>query len=401
MKRLIWICCCFYLLIGITSVVIAALLPELLSHYGRNYADGGNLIFAQFCGFLLGVLTQPLLSKKFGRSRMLSFTLWFIFAGFIVIAILPPWTIVLCFIPLVGFGSGIIESTIGAMIIDAVKDRTAVALSRLEVFYGVGALSMPIIISILIASGYWKISFYATCLFALLLAWAWSRFTSTHGHLLVNKKNIETHTIEASTINRGFVPLAMVSTCILLFFVYVGLEMSLVNFLPSILLETMKLDAAFAALSVSFYWGAMIVGRLVCGLLAEKFGYPRYLLWSTLGTFIVLICFLFVTTAWAAFAVITLMGLLMSGLFAIALIYSNSLFPGRTEQTTSKLIAASGLGGACMSWLTGRFMEQTSITFTLYFLVGLSALMVLLIVIMMRMRPVQATAAASTAESLS
>ncbi|SFM20376.1 MFS transporter, FHS family, glucose/mannose:H+ symporter [Paenibacillus sp. 1_12] len=398
MNRLIWVCCCFYLLIGITSVVIAALLPELLSHYGRNYADGGNLIFVQFCGFLLGVLTQPLWSRKFGRLRMLSFTLWFIFVGFMVIAILPPWTVVLCFIPMVGFGSGIIESTIGAMIIDSIKDRTAVAMSRLEVFYGVGALSMPILISILIASGYWKMSFYATCLFALLLAWAWSRFTSKHGHLLAHKKSAENRTVSIPD-HRGFIPFAMVSTCILLFFVYVGLEMSLVNFLPSILLETMHIDAAFAALSVSFYWGAMIVGRLVCGLLAEKFGYTRYLLWSTIGTFIVLACFLFVKTAWAAFAIITLMGLLMSGLFAIALIFSNSLFPGRTEQTTSKLIAASGLGGACMSWLTGRFMEQTSIAFTLYFLVGLSALMVLLIVVMTRLKPIQATATPSTADN--
>jgi FHS family glucose/mannose:H+ symporter-like MFS transporter len=149
MNRLIWVCCCFYLLIGINSVVIAALLPELLQHYGRNYADGGNLLFAQFCGLLLGVLSQPWLSKRLGRTRMLTFTLWLVFAGFLIIAVLPPWIIVLSVIPLVGFGSGIIESTIGAMIIDAVKERTAVALSRLEVFYGVGALTMPILINML------------------------------------------------------------------------------------------------------------------------------------------------------------------------------------------------------------------------------------------------------------
>jgi FHS family glucose/mannose:H+ symporter-like MFS transporter len=396
MNRLIWICCCFYLLIGFTSVVIAALLPELLMHYGRNYADGGNLIFAQFCGFLLGVLSQPWLSKRFGRIRMLSFTLWFIFAGFIAIAMLPPWGLVLCFIPLVGFGSGIIESTIGALIIDTVKERTAVALSRLEVFYGVGALTMPVLISILIAAGQWKLSFYATCLFVLALAWAWSRFSSANRHLLNQKQVSESQTASLPT-SGGFLPLAMISVCIALFFVYVGLEMSLVNFMPSILIETMHIDAAFAALSVSFYWGSMIGGRMVCGLLAERFGYKRYLLWCAAGTLIMLAGFVFVKTTWAALVIISLMGLFMSGLFAIALIFSNSLFPGRTEQTTSRLIAASGLGGACISWLTGRFMEQTSILFTLCFLVGLSVLMVLLLVMMTRMKPVPSAKTAAAA----
>jgi FHS family glucose/mannose:H+ symporter-like MFS transporter len=182
----------------------------------------------------------------------------------------------------------------------------------------------------------------------------------------------------------------MISLCIAVFFVYVGLEMSLVNFLPSILIEMMQVDTAFAALSVSFYWIAMIAGRLVCGFLAERFGYKRYMLWCATGTFVVLVSFLFVQTVWLAIIVITLMGLLMSGLFAIALIFSNSLFPGRTEQTTSKMIAASGLGGACMSWLTGRFMEKISVLFTLSFLVGLSMLLVVLLVIVTRMKPSQA-----------
>ncbi|NHN31579.1 MFS transporter [Paenibacillus agricola] len=388
MNKLIWVCCCFYLLIGINSVVIAALLPELLNYYGRNYADGGNLLFAQFCGLLLGVLSQPWLSKKLGRTKMLSSTLWLIFAGLLLIAVLPPWIFVLCLIPLVGFGSGIIESTIGAMIIDTIKERTAVALSRLEVFYGVGALIMPILISILIASGQWKLSFYATCLLALGLAWAWARFSRNHAQLLQQKPIIESHGLPHQ-YQQGLLPLAMISICIAVFFIYVGLEMSLVNFLPSILIETMQLDAAFAALSVSFYWSAMIAGRMVCGLLAERFGYKRYMLWCATGTLFVLASFLFVQTVWLAFAVITLIGLLMSGLFAIALIFANSLFPGRTEQTTSKMIAASGLGGACMSWLTGRFMENISVFFTLSFLVGLSLILVALLVAMTRMKPSQ------------
>ncbi|TDG00696.1 MFS transporter [Paenibacillus piri] len=384
-NKLVMVGCCFYLLIGCSSVVAATLLPELLSHYGRNYADGGNLLFAQFFGFLLGVLTQPLWIRRFGRIRMLTFTLVFICIGYAIIGLLPPWPVVLLFLPLVGFGSGMIESTVGALIIDAVKERKAVAMSRLEVFYGVGALVMPMLISLLIVIGWWRLAFFATGLSALLLGLIWLRYSSVNSEIV--SRGHEQHSAPPAALKYSRLSLAMLTVCVTVFFIYVGLELSIVNYLPSILMETMRVDAAVASLSVSFYWATMVLGRLVCGYLAERFGYKNYLLWCSAGTVVVLIGFVSITNLFGSFAMIMLMGLLMSGLFSIGLIFSNSLFPGRTEQTTSKLIAASGIGGAVLSWLTGRFMEQASISFTLWFIVALSVLLLGLLAVMARMRP--------------
>jgi len=386
MNRLVWVGCCFYLLIGCSSVVVAALLPELLGHYGRNYADGGNLLFAQFFGFLLGVLSQPLWIRRFGRIVMLTFTLFFILTGYLVIGFLPAWPVVVVFLALVGFGTGIIESTVGALIIDAVKERTTVAMGRLEVFYGVGALVMPMVISLFILSSWWRLSFFATSLFALLLSWIWWRFSSAN-RTVINRTFKQESVASDTTPAYGRINLRMLTVCIAVFFVYVGLEFSIVNYLPSILLETTQIDAAGASLSVSFYWVTMVLGRLVCGYLAERFGYSRYLLWCSAGTVIVLIGFVTSNHLYGSFAMILLMGLFMSGMFAVALVLSNSLFPGRTEQTTSKLIAASGIGGASLSWLTGRFMEQASVDFTLWFIVALSVLLLTLLAVMSRMKP--------------
>ncbi|WP_051620370.1 MFS transporter [Paenibacillus sp. UNC451MF] len=392
MSKLVWIGCCFYLLIGFTSVVAAALLPELMAHYGRDYADGGNLIFTQFFGFLLGVVTQPWWSRWLGRIRMLSFTLYFICIGYLIIGLLPPWPVVLLCLPLVGFGSGMIESTVGALIIDAIEDKKAVAMSRLEVFFGSGALLMPVAISLLIANGRWEFTFFGTSLFALLLAFIWWRYSAANGSFINITDGAETETPAAvprsTSLKYGSkLSSTMLVCCIIVFFIYVGLEMSIVNFLPSILLESMDVNAAVASLSVSFFWGTMVLGRLVCGLLAEKYGYVRYLLWCSTATVLVLIGLALMKQLVGAFIMILLIGLFMSGLFSIALIFSNSLFPGRTEQTTSKLIAASGIGGAAFSWLTGRFMEHASVSFTLWFLVVLGILLVAMLAVISRMKP--------------
>lgn len=51
MKKLIWIGCLSYFVIGLAHVVLGSILPVLLQHYDQNYSAGGELIFSQFAGF--------------------------------------------------------------------------------------------------------------------------------------------------------------------------------------------------------------------------------------------------------------------------------------------------------------------------------------------------------------
>lgn len=67
MKKLIWIGCLSYFVIGLAHVVLGSILPVLLNHYDQNYSAGGELIFSQFAGFLAGVLVSPFLNRRFGK----------------------------------------------------------------------------------------------------------------------------------------------------------------------------------------------------------------------------------------------------------------------------------------------------------------------------------------------
>ena len=57
----------------------------------------------------------------------------------------------------------------------------------------------------------------------------------------------------------------------------------------------------------------------------------------------------------------------MSGMFAVALIYANQLLPGRTEQTTSALIASGGLGGAILPLGVGWGMDHFHVGVSIWF----------------------------------
>lgn len=145
------------------------------------------------------------------------------------------------------------------------------------------------------------------------------------------------------------------------FFLYVGTEMSLANFMPAILIEKMNMKEAGAALSVTCFWIAMSVGRLFAGYIAEKFQYRVYILYSCLAAVLLMAIFPFTNQIWSAFLIILLLGLAFSGVFSIALVFASKMLPGTEESTPSILIASGGVGGAILPLLTGWSLDHLDV----------------------------------------
>ncbi|MGP0579885.1 MFS transporter [Paenibacillus peoriae] len=379
MKRLFALSCAFYLLIGITSVVLGALLPVLLPYYGLGYSDGGLLLFLQFFGFLVGVLFSPFMALHIGRKSMLSIALVSIVAGYAILGVLPSWTWVIVMTIWVGFGSGIIESSIGAFTIEFTEEQKAVAMSKLDVYFALGALLIPAVVSLYIWLGMWHLTFYTISLLTFILGLFWITMpTSSSSHLI--QADLQTSERSVEQARYSVQHRVLLGIFIVFFFVYMGLELGLMNFLPSILIETLQIRESVASLGVSILWIAMIIGRMFSGKIAESAGYIPFLLWSGIGTFCFLVAMAFVSSQWATYLLIFGAGLFMSGLFCIALVYANVLIPGMTERTTSILIASGGIGGAVLQYVTGWSMSEWSVTATLWILAAFSLILLLAVI---------------------
>lgn len=369
MRRIFALSCGFYLLIGITSVVLGALLPVLLTHYERGYSDGGFLLFLQFLGFLVGVLVAPSMTARIGRKSMLTIALICIVVAYAVLGFLPSWSVVLLLTILVGFGSGIIEPSVGAFTIEFTENRKAVAMSKLDVFFALGALLIPAVAALYIWLDLWHLTFYTVSALSLILMLLWVTMpTSAASYLKQAGENTASHTAGRARYSRKH--LGLLTIFVIFFFIYMGLELGLMNFLPSILVERLQLQESVASLSVSILWIAMIIGRLFSGKIAEAVNYMPFLIWSTVGTLLFAVAMVFVTGQWATYVLIFGTGLFMSGLFCIALVYANLLIPGMTERTTSILIASGGIGGAILQYVTGWSMSAWPVVNTIWILAG-------------------------------
>lgn len=389
MKKLIWIGCLSYFVIGLAHVVLGSILPVLLQHYDRSYSAGGELIFSQFGGFLAGVLVSPLLNRRFGKRGGILIATELLLCAEIAYAFLPPWGWMYVIAVAAGFGFGMIEAVIGTIIIAAITERTAIAMSRLEVLFGLGALLMPLVASPLIAAGYWRLSFLIVAAFSLvsLLFWAKGSFGPLQsvlddrppGFKAASAREGAGQTASGTRRlpykGRQWVVLGLF---IVFFFLYVGTEMSLVNFMPAIFIAKLGMSEAAAALTVTFFWLAMSAGRLFAGSIAEKISYRIYVLVSCFAALLLLVVFPFTEHRIAAFAVILLLGLFMSGLFSIALVFASKLLPGAEESTPSIMIASGGIGGAVLPLVTGWSMDHLQIAQTSGLLAAFAAMLFLL-----------------------
>ncbi|MDQ6418399.1 MFS transporter [Paenibacillus sp. LHD-117] len=375
MRRIVWLGCSAYFMVGLATVVFGALLPELLLSYGKSYTSGGQLVFAQFAGFFIGVALTPRLIDWLGYPR----TIWL---GMLSLAVThavffsePMWGLVIAFAALNGCGFGMTQTAIGTYLLET-TDQAAKTMSRLEVAFGIGALFMPIVTGILIAKYDWIWSFAIVAVAAFINMLFWTRNAMTAGR----NKPMKTMPSVSAAYQDTTIKKAPLSASLLLVFVgfvflYTGLETSLNNFLPSIFSQQFALHSSDASLSVTLLWVAMVIGRFATGYIADRLRYDRFLFYSAIGAGLSLAGMTMIGHPIAAFGFVMTTGLFLSGIFAVLIVYANRVFAGNTKRITSTLIASGGVGGAVLPYATGWSMDMLSATGAVWMLVGCAFLM--------------------------
>jgi len=371
MRNFAWIACLIYCINGFGHIILGTILEPMVDHYGVAYGDGGQLIMNQFLGFLIGVLIAPAVVKLIGRRitvmiALLSFTI-----SQFVLGVLPSWNVLLFTVPLGGAGIGILETVIAALIIGHLKERKASVLVLVEVFFGVGALLIPVISAYFIMTGAWNGSFLAVATIALIVLFLWLLLPFGELDTVLKKQSKKDSEVGKKQPRKKYerkqIPMLIVGASF--FFMYVGTEMVLPNYLPTILSITTNLGASTLALSITVFWAAMTIGRLIMTFTIDRIGYGKLFVICCLGQLFSLLLFAISPTVMIGFIAIFLTGLLMGGIFSIGLLIVNENSAGLEEWTTSIMAAMGGLGGAFLPKVAGELIDRFAISVTLWSLV--------------------------------
>ena len=349
-----------FISLGLPDGILGVAWPSIRVEMGLPLESVGILTTLLLCLSAFSSVISGRILRRFGTGAVTFVSCMMTGLGLLGFSLSPSfgWLIV-CVIPL-GFGQGAVDSGLNRYVADHYTSRH---MNWLHCFWGLGASVGPIIISSALSwSGSWRGGYQMVSSIQLTLAVI--LFVSVIAKLWqdkIQKGQPSSNTKDPSHKAKVFGRLAP-TLGVLLFFLYAGMEFTVGVWVNSVLVESRGIPVAIAALCVTLYYGGIMVGRFLCGIVVNKMGNLRLIrLGLTFAVAGALILW-FVPMSWGALIGTTMIGVGIGPVYP-CLMHET---PIRFEKSVSdKLIGyqvgAACLGGSVLSSALGVFLSWFSL----------------------------------------
>ena len=148
-KVVFWSCFLGILLFGIAMTTLGSIAPDLKEKFGLDDIAAGTLFSILPLGILSGSLLFGPIADKYGFGILLGISCILLAMGFEGIAFASSNGLLKACIFLFGLAGGSINGATSALVSDISDNNKTASISLLGVFFGIGALGMPLILGIL------------------------------------------------------------------------------------------------------------------------------------------------------------------------------------------------------------------------------------------------------------
>ena len=378
-KKLVFAAACVDILVfGIGVISLGSILPFLTEKFVLDDLSKGTLASLLPLGILTGSLVFGPVVDKYSYKNLLSLSILLNILGFELIAFTNSFFFLGLAFFLIGWGGGMINGATSALVSDISEDHgenKGANLSLFGVFFGVGALGMPFIISFL-SVRYETDEIVAGIGSAMIVA------------LVLNLALTFPKPKQAQSIALKQFFQLLKNKVLLLFgfilFFQSGMEGLTNNWTTSYLIEVIKVDEQRALMSLTIYGGIFTVGRLIIGMLLKIISANTVLIAS-----VILALSGGILTLVAGNIGIHTVGLLCIGMglaagFPIILGMIGDRFPAWTGTAFGVVFSIALIGNIIINYLTGVTAEiWTIITFPIIYVIS-GILMLILILVAFR-----------------
>lgn len=270
--------------------------------------------------------------------------------SYIVVAVHPPYPVLVLAFILAGFGNGLEDAGWNAMI--STMRNANQLLGLLHGFYGLGGTVAPLIATTMIVKGglqwyYWYYLMIGLSSAELLFAVTafWSATGTRYQETLTSQ-----HGPDAEKGGRMREALANRITWICAFFLLtaVGIEVAIGGWTVTYELRVRRASPFDAGMSVTGYWAGMTVGRVVLGFVTPLIG-ERLAIFIYVASAIVAHLIFWLVPLFAISATgVAFVGFFLGPFFPAAVSAAAKLLPKRLHVGAIGFAAAFGAAGACV-----------------------------------------------------
>ena len=320
----------------------------------------GILLIGFTIGYLSTSTTSGKIMKHISLGMLLAISCFLTACSLLVYALVDTWYVMIVASFFLGSGGGAIDSSINTF---AASRFSASTVNWLHAFYGIGATTGPLLVTLMLSMeldwyhGYVVVAFIQISLAVL--------FFMTRKRWLVASG--EEHHTSSEYFQTLRLPIVWVS--VMIFFLYTGLEQGFGQWLFTVLTKSRGITDERAGLLTVSYWGSLTIGRIFFGIVLTTIPVRNVLSWAMIGIVTGLLLFL------VNMSITTVLGIVILGV-AVApvfpcLISVTPIRIGKEHAATAigLQISMAMLGGALLpafaGWMSDKFgLEVIAIIFS-------------------------------------
>ena len=336
-------------LFGISMVIIGSTLPILKEKFGMTDIEAGSLFSILPVGILIGSVTFGPIADKFGYRWLLSVASLFLGLGFLGIAHAASMNVLRLCILIFGAGGGVINGATSALVSDLSETRSKIAnLNWLGAFYGIGALCMPMAMT-LIDKAYYTTLIDIACALSILVALL---FAVISYPITVEKEKISFKLIPVFLKNGLFLAI-----CFYLFF-QSAFEAIVNNWSVLFFMDKLGVVQDKALMALSFSVAGMIVMRVLTGSVLKNLSYNRLTQIALVLLSIGLVCLVIPAPYAVRVAGLFFLGAGLAPGFPAMLGVAGEIFKGVSATAFSFVMVIALTGNIVINYITGILIDK-------------------------------------------
>jgi MFS family permease len=352
-KKHVFAAACFGMLIfGIGLITLGSIAPNLNQKFSLNEIATGTLFSILPVGILIGSLIFGPVCDRYGYKLLLIISCIGMFIGFESIAFAPSLVILQIAIFIFGISGGAINGATNAVVADISSVSKGANLSLLGVFFGIGALGMPLVLGILKNVFTFDQIIAAVGIVTLLIGiyYSFIKFPLSkkdQGYVQIKNPSLLKETV---LILIGF-----------FLFCQSSFEAILNNWTTTYLTRHLTISESVALYGLTLFVAGLTAMRLLIGSVFRKINPEKILLISFVIIFSGLLLLYFATTFTIAVCGLIALGAGLAGGFPIMFGFVGDLYAERSGSAFSFILTVALLGNMLVNYLFGIIAQQYGI----------------------------------------
>lgn len=339
--------CAGMFLFGISLITLGSVATDLKLKYGLTAVQSGIVFSILPLGILLGSLIFGPVCDRYGYKLLLIISCIAMFAGFEGIAYSHSYNLLKLSIFVFGVGGGVINGATNAVVSDISAEHKGANLSLLGVFYGLGALGMPLVLGAL----------HQVPSFVIVAAIGWLTLSVAFFYLFVLFPGAKRSKEGGNFKIKSLFKLLLLLVAFFLFF-QSSFEAIINNWTTTYLTTKGVMSESNALYALSLHIAGMVMMRLLSGSIFRKIS-EVVILWICLSLLSIGVLLMQTGTSHA----VIIAGLILSGAglaegFPLMLGITGKHFAELSGTAFSFVFTVALLGNMLINYLMGLIVEN-------------------------------------------